>query len=95
MKTPTTRDGLTQYDRLPATRAAELAWTQTGPHPHWHARTQTYVAKQSPLLAYALEAAQMDRLPAIWNATPTRDQARIANAMPLLARALQRATDEE
>lgn len=90
MKTPTTPQGLTQYDHLPWQIAVLKAWGRLGERPDWHVKTQLRVAKISPLLALALESGQAARLAVLWRSTPTSDRARIADAMPLMARALDR-----
>ncbi len=55
MTTPTTPDGLRQYDHLPAAEAARLAWTSPGYHSGWHRQMQDRVRAAMPVLARALD----------------------------------------
>ncbi len=54
-ETPTTGQGLAQYDRLPPSEAARRAWREFGSNPAWHAKMQDEVRKSMPLLARALD----------------------------------------
>jgi hypothetical protein len=53
--TPTTAQGLRQYDRFPAAEAAVLAWDNPGPRPAWHRAMKEEVRNAMPLLARALD----------------------------------------
>ncbi|MQB01582.1 MAG: hypothetical protein GEU78_15050 [Actinobacteria bacterium] len=55
MTTPTTPQGLRQYDHLPAAEAAVRAWTEPGGFPGWHQTTQRRVHRDMPLLGRALD----------------------------------------
>ena len=65
MSTPTTPEGLAQYDHLPAAEAVVRAWTEPGDHPAWHRDRQAELCKSMPLLARALArlVAEYDRTP--------------------------------
>jgi hypothetical protein len=56
--TPTTPDGLTQYDHLPWHEAVVRAWELSGVNAAWHARMQDEVRASMPLVARALDRAQ-------------------------------------
>lgn len=68
MTTPTTPEGLAQYDHLPWPEAALLAWTEPGCHPEWHWRCRNRVREEMPLLARALDRAveQPEERPVPW-----------------------------
>lgn len=55
MKTPTTPEGLTQYDHLPPHEAVRKAWTDAGKNPPFHFAAKQQVAATMPVLARALE----------------------------------------
>jgi hypothetical protein len=55
MTTPTTPEGLRQYDHLPAVEAVLLAWTDPGTHPAWHRDRQAELRRAMPVLARALD----------------------------------------
>lgn len=54
MKTPTSPDGLTQFDHLPPEEAVVRAWLEVGPRPVWHEAQREKVRRRMPLLARAL-----------------------------------------
>lgn len=54
-RTPTTPDGLSQFDGEDAVAAVIKAWTEPGPHPEWHTMMQRQVKIQMPVLARALD----------------------------------------
>lgn len=53
--TPTTPEGLQQFDHLPAAEAVVLAWVVPGHAPRYHRDMQDLVRKQMPVLARAIE----------------------------------------
>lgn len=55
--TPTTPDGLRQYDHLSPLEAAHRAWTDAGANPDWHRHMQDEVRRAMPVLARALDRA--------------------------------------
>lgn len=55
MATPTSKEGLEQYDDLPALTAVVLAWQSPGKHPAWHHRMQQIVRTNMPVLGRALD----------------------------------------
>lgn len=64
MTTPTTPEGMAQYDDLPPAEAVVLAWTNPGDHPAWHRDRQAELRKAMPLLARALDRlAEYERTP--------------------------------
>jgi hypothetical protein len=58
MTTPTTPEGLRQYDHLPWPEAARLAWAEPGNDPEWHRLQREEVRRRMPLLARALDRAE-------------------------------------
>jgi hypothetical protein len=68
MTTPTTPEGLRQFDHLPWHEAVRLAWTQPGSHPGWHALRRRLLGEDWPVLARALNRAQAEtgRRPVPW-----------------------------
>ena len=54
-RTPTTEDGLQQFDHLPPAEAVRLAWTVEGISPGHHRRMQNEVRGRMPVLARALD----------------------------------------
>lgn len=54
MKTPTTPEGLRQYDHLHWVEAIRSAWAVPGDNPEWHFKMKSKVCKHMPLLARAL-----------------------------------------
>jgi hypothetical protein len=68
MTTPTTPEGLTQYDHLPWHEAVLAAWTQPGSHPGWHELRRRLLGEDWPLLARALNRAEAEtgRRPVPW-----------------------------
>lgn len=54
-KTPITREGLFQYDHLPAAEAALQAWTVEGKYPPYHHHIQNEIRAHMPVLARALD----------------------------------------
>lgn len=55
VRTPTTRDGRSQYDGLSASDAVARAWTTPGANPEWHKKAQQEVRDAMPVLARALD----------------------------------------
>ena len=53
--TPTTRDGLAQYDHLDVYQALTNAWTVPGRYPSWHRQSQERVRKLFPELGERLD----------------------------------------
>lgn len=54
-KTPVTRKGLQQYDKMLPADAAMLAWGNAGEHPEYHRKMKEEVRRAMPLLARALD----------------------------------------
>lgn len=94
MRTPATRAGLTSMDGLTPGVAAVRAWTTPGPHPSWHRAAQRVVAAAMPHVAAALERGDAAEAVREWHRRtvtgPVRRH-RVRGAMPVLARALDRA----
>ena len=53
--TPVTKEGLAQFDSLPAIMAVAKAWSDSGEYPVWHYRMQQIVRKTMPVLGRALD----------------------------------------
>lgn len=100
MRTPVTTVGLCRYDRLPPERAVVLAWTQPGTRRRWHRQARTLVRRRSPRLAAGLrtmasgQGTSIDRTVEVWTGMHGPVRMVVADAMPLLARALDRLADD-
>ena len=57
MNTPTTPDGVRQFDELDPLQAALMAWVVAGEQPGWHRQAQDAVRRAMPLLGRALDRA--------------------------------------
>lgn len=54
-KTPTTPEGLEQFDHLEPAEAVRMAWTDPGNYPAYHRAIQVEVQNKMPVLARALD----------------------------------------
>lgn len=100
MITPTTPEGLAQYDHLPPLSAIMAAWTRPGRRPDWHARAQQAARAAMPHVTDHLDAGNAQRAVTRWmdstfmpNLTG-RQRDNLREAMPVLVRALSRAVAE-
>lgn len=89
--TPTTEAGLKQFDHRPPHRAIEAAWHEFGPQPEWHARARVFVTWLAHDMARALTNGSARQAVTEWCRLPASVQDQIRSAMPVLARALERA----
>lgn len=62
MSKPPTREGLGQFDHLPAADAIVLAWNMPGVAPRYHRDMQDQVKEQMPVLARAIERLTEERM---------------------------------
>lgn len=91
MKTPTTRVGLVQYDRVSPMYAALIAWSNEGRYGMWHNVARLHVRwRVSRKLAAALDSINFSRATEVYAALPVKRQDRLHDIMPLLGRALDR-----
>ncbi|MQB01462.1 MAG: hypothetical protein GEU78_14415 [Actinobacteria bacterium] len=74
MTTPTTPQGLRQYDHLPAAEAAVRAWTMPGRFPGWHSRMQRRVRRGMPVLGRALDRLAAETDAAVWPTSEWADK---------------------
>lgn len=91
MITPITPRGLRQFDHLAPVQAAIQAWYTAGANESWHHRAQLLTWDAMPSLARALDDADTAAIQAALRASVPP---LVRNAMPLLARAADRARDQ-
>lgn len=95
--TPVTKGGLEVYDHLPAFVAAVTAWDTPGRRPRHHRRAQGLVTHHAPHVVVYLVAGTHDPDPRMeakvvqrWCELDPTVRRKVARAMPLVARALDR-----
>jgi len=100
MRTPVTAAGLRRLDILPPAVAVGVAWSRPGVVPGWHRLAQQHVARVSPVLGAAVSSVagspgsgRVADLVRVWAGLGRDGRLRVGEAMPLLARALDRLAD--
>lgn len=99
MHTPVTPAGLARHDDLEPERAVVQAWTDPGPSGWWHRRARRIVRDRAPGLFAAVrtmgrgQGSASARAASEWETASEADRRVVRDAMPLLARALDRLVD--